>query len=289
VGMRYSCLHTHTTFCDGACSVAAMCAYAADHGFVSLGFSSHAPLPASFGPPTAWHLAADRLDDYAAEVRDARRHWRGKLAVYLGLEVDFIPGVCGPADGRFDHLGLDYVIGSVHYLVPGGSCAPFTVDGSREELALGVAQGYGGDGEAAAEAYWQNMSAMIRAGGFSILAHMDVLKKNNADHRFFDPAGGRYQKASAAAIAALAGSDVTVEINTGGLNRGSVAEAYPSERLLVQLRGNAIPITINADAHHCEHLGGYYEEARQVALRAGYRTTRLWNGTGWEDEPLGTL
>ncbi len=287
--MRYSCLHTHTTFCDGACSVEAMCAYAAEHGFVSLGFSSHAPLPTSFGPPTAWHLAADRLEEYAAAVREARERWQGKLAVYLGLEVDYIPGVCGPGDGRFDGLGLDYVIGSVHYLIPPGDAEPFTVDGSRDELATGIARGYGGDAQAAVEAYWDNLTAMIHAGGFSILGHMDLIKKNNGDRRFFDDQADWYEQKSAAAVQALEGTDITVEINTGGLNRGSVAEAYPSARLLSLLNAARVPIGINADAHRCEHLGGHYEEARRLALAAGYRSVRLFNGHGWDQEALGTV
>ena len=40
-----SCLHTHSQFCDGKATMAQMAEKAADFGFVSLGFSSHSPLP----------------------------------------------------------------------------------------------------------------------------------------------------------------------------------------------------------------------------------------------------
>lgn len=275
--MRYSCLHTHTRFCDGDEDVEDMCRAAYARGFHSIGFSSHAPLPDGFCPPTAWHLPADLLEEYAREVRDARKRWAGRIEVWLGLEIDFIRDFCGPADGRFDHLDLDYRIGSVHYLQPPAG-TPFTVDGPLEEWEGGVRMGYDGDGEAAAEAYWSEVAELARAGGFDILGHLDLVKKNNSDDRWFNPRGARYAAAAERALAAVAAGGAVVEVNTGGLNRGRIRETYPSQALLARLRGLNVRITVAADAHRSEHLGGHYQEALQTLLQAGYSEQYLLAG-----------
>lgn len=288
--MKYSCLHTHTTFCDGKDSVEAMCQYAWERGFVSLGFSAHAPLPVDFGPETEWHLHRDRLTEYVDTVRDAKRRWQGKLQVFLGLEVDYIRNVCGPSDGRFTNLGLDYRIGSVHYLVPNQG-APFTVDGSLEELIDGIKGGYGGSANRMVEAFWTAEEQMVGLQSFDILGHLDLVKKNNRDQTLFSPAEGVYTEGADRVIQAIDPKTMVVEVNTGGMNRGTVAEPYPSAELIEKLRSRSIPMTINADAHRAEHLGGYYGEARAALLRGGYGSIVLFTGKEgslqrWEEEPL---
>jgi histidinol-phosphatase (PHP family) len=224
-----------------------------------------------------------------ATVRAAEAEWKGRLDVYLGLEIDFISGLAGPADGRFSGLGLDYSIGSVHYLVPANGAEPFTVDGPYEEWERGVREGFGGDGEAAAEAYWDAVAAMVRSGGFDFVGHLDLVKKNNGadgEKRFFDPDGPRYRAAAARAIEEIRKSGTVVELNTGALNRGSLKEAYPSPALLRELRKIDARIVVNADAHAAEHLGGYYDEALRTLRAAGFAETVLFEKGRWRIEPL---
>lgn len=283
--MRSACLHTHTDFCDGADSIDAMCRAAYERGLCTLGFSAHAPVPFA----SNWHLPQDRLREYVDAVHKAAAAWRGKLRVLLGLEIDYIEGMLGPADGRFSDLGLDYAIGSVHYLVPDNGAEPFTVDGPYEEWERGVRDGYGGDGEAAAEAYWRAQHAMIRAGGFDIIGHFDLIKKNNgAGGRkpSFDTNGDRYRSAATEAVRAAAAAGLIVEVNTGALNRGSLAETYPSPWLLTCLCEAGGRVTINADAHRADHVNGHYDEARRTLIQAGFSETYLFDGIGWEREPL---
>lgn len=114
--MNYACLHTHTTFCDGKNTVEELCQSAYEQGLSMLGFSAHAPLPVGSGIVSQWHLPQNKLDAYVEAVQKAKREWEGRISIYLGLEIDYIEGVCGPADHRFSAYNLDYTIGSVHYL-----------------------------------------------------------------------------------------------------------------------------------------------------------------------------
>ncbi|MDR3167472.1 MAG: histidinol-phosphatase [Treponema sp.] len=288
--MRYSSLHTHSTFCDGKNDIETLCLAAREKGLVSIGFSSHAPVAKKTGFSSDWHIREDRLELYLKTVRAARRRWEGQLAVYLGLEVDYIPGLMGPADGDIQNLGLDYIIASVHYVIPPRG-APFTVDASPEEVAGGIREGFNGDGEALADHYWQNVEAMIRAGGFDILGHVDLIKKNNRENRWFDPESKSYRRRTEAVAALLPGSGAAVELNTGGINRGTIKETYPSPSFLKLLKEKAVPVIITADAHRAEDLDGHYGIARDTLLAAGYTHAALFEGRRegkavWIEEPL---
>ncbi|MDR3138324.1 MAG: histidinol-phosphatase [Treponema sp.] len=288
--MRLSSLHTHSLFCDGRDDVETLCLKAWEKGLDSIGFSSHAPITKKTGFFSEWHLREDRLELYLKTVRAARRRWEGRLRVYLGLEADYIPGLMGPADRDFQDLGLDYIIASVHYAIPPRG-APFTVDGSPEEFAAGIQEGFGGDGEALADHYWSTVEAMIRAGGFDILGHADLIKKNNREDRWFSPESGAYRRRTEAAASLLAQSGTVAEINTGGINRGALKETYPSLPILRLFRKKRVPIIITSDAHRFEDLDGHYGLARETLLAAGYTHAVLFEGKKaqkpvWTPEPL---
>jgi histidinol-phosphatase (PHP family) len=126
---------------------------------------------------------------------------------------------------------------------------------------------------------------MLRAGGFEILGHADLIKKNNqpsAGGPFFNPAGPAYLRRTEE-IAVLAGeaaarSGMAAEVNTGGLNRGRIGETYPSPAMLRLFRKQGVPAVINADAHRAEDLDGHYGEALETLRRAGYAATVLFEG-----------
>jgi histidinol-phosphatase (PHP family) len=227
---------------------------------------------------TGWHLLQDNLAAYRDAVHAARRRWAGKIAVYLGLEVDFIGGRMGPADEVYREPGMDYIIGSVHYVFPPSGGEPCAVDSPKDEFERDLRVRFGGDGEALAAAYWETMAEMIQSGGFDILGHMDLVKKNNAGGRYFSTAAPSWLEKSAALVPLIAASGCVVEVNTGGMNRGAVNEPYPSPRLLSLLRRADVPVIITADAHESAHLGGHYEEAREALLKAGYRRAAVFGG-----------
>ncbi|MDR0761167.1 MAG: histidinol-phosphatase [Treponema sp.] len=285
--MRFSSLHVHTLFCDGEDEIETYCRAAWEGGFASLGFSAHAPVYAKTGIVSDWHLPEDRLDEYLEAVRAAALRWAGKLPVYLGLEVDYIQDRTGPADPDYQDLGLDYIIGSVHYVFPPDGGEPFTVDGPGDKFAQDVRSRFGGDGEALMETYWETLEKMIRAGGFDILGHLDLIKKNNQREEWFSLTGEGYRGKARSLAACIARSGIVVEVNTGGINRGKTKDTYPSREILTLLREGSVPVTITADAHRASDLGGHYDDARLTLLEAGYTYAVLFEGKGkWVEEGL---
>jgi histidinol-phosphatase (PHP family) len=279
-------MHTHTSFCDGSGAVEDFCEAAYKKKFVSLGFSAHAPIAKKTGIKTDWHLDDGRLGEYRSAVNDARTRWRGRLDVYLGLEADYIDGLVSPSDFDYAELGLDYLIGSVHYIKP-----PRCADSPPEEFEKLVNEDFGGDAAALVDRYWDFMELMISGGGFDIIAHADLIKKNNKYDKWFSPNDERYVKRLERIACVIAESGLVTEVNTGGLNRGYTVEPYPSLRLLRLLQKKGAPVMINADAHEPDHLGGFYAEARRLLLEAGFTRHCLFQGridgkARWKTEPL---
>jgi histidinol-phosphatase (PHP family) len=275
--MKLSCLHTHTTFCDGQDDIDTICKAAYEKNFVSLGFSSHAPIPKEMGE-TEWHIKNDMLESYLEAVLKAKKNWEGKLRIFLGLEIDYIEGISGPHDARFQNLGLDYSIGSVHYVVPPNGAKAFTVDGPFEEAATGIKEGFGGDAKAYVHAYWKAVSNMIEHGGFDILGHIDLIKKNNQNEEFFSFLDTDYRNGAENAVKKLAGTSIVAEINTGGLNRRKTKDCYPSLEILKMMKVQNIPLAITADAHRAEDICGFYNTASITLKEAAYTSIQFFEG-----------
>jgi histidinol-phosphatase (PHP family) len=267
---KFSSLHTHTLFCDGKDDVETMCRAAHAKGLVAIGFSSHAPIEKA-GFTTHWNMPEERLGAYVDEVQAARRRWEGKIAVYLGLEVDYIKGLRSALDKDITALPLDYLIGSVHFLIPPRG-DPFTVDGPIAEVEKGLMEGYGGDGTAFMHAYWDAVAEMVALGGFNIVGHLDLIKKHNTANRWFNRESDAYRQRTAEIAQAISAAGLIVEVNTGGLNRGHYTETAPALPILRQLRQHNVPVIITADAHGTKTLGGHYPTACQTLIDAGYTT-----------------
>jgi histidinol-phosphatase (PHP family) len=277
--------HTHCDFCDGRTSAADMASAAAAAGYRVLGFSSHAPLPF----PGDGNLELSRLGEYRDEIRRLGREWApAGLEVLLGLEIDWIPGLCSPRDEVFAKAGLDFSIGSIHYVELPGS-GRFAVDHDLGMVLERLAAFEGEDaGRAMYENYYRRLSELIEAGGFDILGHFDLVKKNNGAvpggrGRLFDESSPAYLDAALRAASLLRGRDVVAEINVGGMSRGKVKEPYPSLPILRELRASGVRITFSADAHAPKHLGAHLDDAREIARAAGYTSVAVLSKGAWTE------
>ena len=277
--MRLSSIHVHTTFSDGSNDIETCCRMAYKKGLESLGFSDHAPLTRKTGFLTPWHMRDEKLGEYIDSVRAAKKRWEGKLFVYLGLEVDFIPDLTGPADKDYREMDLDFIIGSVHYVTPQKG-EYITVDDSAERVSKLIRDSFDGDPMAMAEAYWNAEAAMVSAGGLDVLGHPDVVKTNNGgqEQKLFPEHGDFYKGKTTAIASLLEKTGLHAEISTGGLNRGKIKDCYPSSGFLKLLHEHHVPIVINADAHTAEDLDGHYNEAIHALLDAGYTETDILAG-----------
>lgn len=267
--MILSNYHTHSLFCDGKASPAQMAFAAREAGFSVLGFSGHAPLPF----PTDWNMKREDMGAYRQAVSECAREHQGAMEVLLGWEIDWIEGLAGPSRAEWATEEKDFCIGSVHYLrAPDGFL--FTVDEGNESFRAALSEHFDGNGRALVEAYWSAVAGMVRAGGFDILGHLDLVRKNNVVDPFFAEDAPWYIEAAFSVIDLIAEAGVVVEINMGGMARGKISSPYPAPPLLSRLREKGVPMTLCSDAHAPEHLTSHQESGRRALLAAGF--DRAW-------------
>jgi len=286
---RLSSMHNHTKFCDGEDDVETMCRAAYEKKLCAIGFSAHAPVTKKTGIESWWNLKEELVDKYIEEVLAAKSRWQGKLDVYLGMEVDYIKGLRSPLDSDITELNLDYIIGSVHYIVHPNGAKPFTVDGPQKELEDGIKEAFGGDARAFMNYYYDAVKEMIEAGGFDILGHADLIKKNCLNKNLW-PQEEESLRQKEIAIAASA-AHIAAEVNTGGINRKKINEVYPSLSFLRFFRKYNVPVIITADAHRAADIAGNYDIALQTLVYADIKKHTLFFGkskgkTLWKREKI---
>ncbi|MCL2804887.1 MAG: histidinol-phosphatase [Treponema sp.] len=273
---QFSSMHTHSVFCDGKDDVETMCRVAYEKNLYAIGFSAHAPISRQIGRESQWHLKEERVNEYVSEVLAAKEKWHGKLKVFLGYEVDYIKGKRSPLDSDITALNLDYIIASVHYLYPKNGSEPFIVDGSASEFEKGIKEGFNGNALAFMHSYYDTVAEMITEGGFDILAHMDLIKKNCLGKNFW-PQESEFQRQKEIANL-IASREIIVEVNTGGINRNKINEVYPSLAFLKLIRELDIPVIITSDAHRADDINGNYDIALKTLVCANFKEHVLFNG-----------
>jgi histidinol-phosphatase (PHP family) len=273
--MTWADFHTHCRFCDGAAEPAVMLQTAIEKNLRAYGFSSHAPVPFD----TNWTMRPDRLSEYVRTIQELKAS--APIPVYLGLEIDFIPGVTSPDTPLFSNLPLDYRLASVHFLGEDVSQGRFwwTVDDSDEVFARGLHEIFNDDIRDLVERYYARIRELVRTQSFDVLGHIDLVKKNNADGKYFSEDAPWYRDAVDETLETIAASGCIMEVNTGGISRNKIKTLYPSDWILERAAKLKIPIMLNSDCHAPSQIAALFPESAAKLLALGFRTLHvLHNG-----------
>ena len=120
--------HTHSNYCDGKATLREMVEFAVAHGFTALGFSGHCPLPFENT------YSITDYEGYCREVRALKEEYKDRIAIHLGLEMDYVPGMLEDFTPLIEQGHLEYTIGSVHLVTDGPADTDdqlWMIDGSR--------------------------------------------------------------------------------------------------------------------------------------------------------------
>ena len=247
--------HTHSTWCDGKDSPRAMVLAAIARGFDEIGFSSHAMLPQD---DVDWVLTPEKAPRYAAEIRALADEFRDRIRVRCGVEADYIPGGANPDRKTYAAISPDYVIGSIHFVrAPDG--AVFAVDHTPEILAAGIRDHFGGDTVRYVKHYYAAVRDMVTDYDFDIVGHLDLVRKFNVRHPYFDETAGWYREELVKTADAVAASGKLAEVNTGAIARGWLDDAYPSPAFRALLRERGVRFVLSSDANAAEALDGAFD------------------------------
>ena len=245
--------HTHSNYCDGKATLREMVESAVAQGFTELGFSGHCPLP---------YENTFSITDYAGycnEVRALKEEYKDRIAIHLGLEIDYIPGMLEDFTPLIEQGGLEYTIGSVHLIPPQG-CVPkdggdlWMIDGSRyQTYDEGLMRLFGGDIRRGVRAYFHNENAMLERNRPTIVGHPDKIVMHNRD-RYFTEDEPWYRDLALETIHLIRDLGLICEINTRGIYKGRHADYYPAKWLIEEMRQLRIPVIVSTDAHAPEDL-----------------------------------
>jgi histidinol-phosphatase (PHP family) len=220
-------------------------------GITELGVSEHIhrfqQSLAVWDHPVWREQAVDDIDAYCAFVRE-------ETDLRLGLEVDFVPGREDVTQNLIERCGLDYVVGSVHFL------GDLAVDFARFDIWEQARSP-----EAVWRRYFETLAAAARSGLFDILAHPDLVKMWGSARPAPEDDLRRYYEP---ALEAIAESQIAVEVSTAGL-RKPVGEIYPAPAFLEGVVASGAPIALSSDAHLPEQIGFGYDRALELLETVG--------------------
>lgn len=255
--------------------------FAIAKGFVSFGFSSHAPLPFL----TKWTMKEDDFPEYYAEFLRLKQKYEKKIQLYLALEADYISGYSSIRNEFFQEKPFGYLVGSIHYVdkIPNGRF--WNIFGSAEVFDEGLQAIFGGDIRAAVLRYFECEKEMLSLGGFQILGHCDKIVTPAQRFPEFDANASWYENAFADMLACAKNSGVIVEINTKALCRKGVS--FPDQRWFPLLREMGIPVTLSSDCHNPDDVDSGFRVAFPLLRKAGFRSVRILLDGRWQDVPFG--
>ncbi len=266
-----SCVHTHTSFCDGKDAPEVLVKQALALGFVSLGFSSHGP--------TFWDEFAMKAQDvpiYRTEIQRLQNEYGDRLEILLGIEHDSLGEP--PADS------YDYVIESVHAIYAGDRLC--YIDWSWDRTEAAIREAFGGDAYAYAAAYFRACAEAYEKSPATIAGHLDLLTKFNEKHPVFDTEDRRFLSPAFAAMDAAVESGLVLELNSGAISRGYRTTPYPCVPILKRMVEKKLPIIVTSDCHDANYLDCWYTEAAELLRSVGFRSTLRLRKGGFEEVGL---
>jgi histidinol-phosphatase (PHP family) len=236
--------HVHSRFSvDGQSTVEETALAAVEKGVSVLCFTEHFdsdPADPGFG--------FFDYEAYRAAIGRARDRCGDRIEILMGLEFSE-PHLYERELERCNGLELDFILGSVHYVV-------------NEATA-------GGRGVGAAELdgiyerHYRETLAACERGGFDALAHVDLPSRYLSESR--EPAA-----LIAEALAALVEKGIALEVNTWGLRKGR-AEGSPTAGILKAYRdAGGEYVTMGSDAHCARDVAACMADARPEGFAACY-------------------
>lgn len=279
--MAYTNYHSHCYFCDGKEAPEVYLEEAIRLGMPAYGISSHAPLPYELSWPMD---EADRAL-YVEQLQQLKERYAGRLEVYRGLEVDFIPEVAGPRRMKETYV-LDYTVGSVHFVDFYADGFPWEIDGAHQGFLQGLEEIFEGEIEAAIQRYYSLIRQMVQDDPPDIVGHLDKIKIQREAGKLFDEQSAWYQTEMAHTLDVIAEAGLIVEVNTRGMCKKLTTEPYPSYWVLEQMRERNIPIMLNSDSHHPREITSHFSEVTERLLDIGYEQQRILYREGWQDVAL---
>jgi histidinol-phosphatase (PHP family) len=266
--------HTHSNFCDGKSTLNEHIQKAKELNLKSLGFSSHAPIPFD----CKWCMKKEDFENYLQSIETIKRNTK-EVELYTGLEVDYIPNLISPSDFSSK---LDYTIGSIHFVDAFADGTHWEIDGLHTLFLEGLEKIFKNDFKAAFARYFELTREMVRNSPPTIVGHLDKMKIQNPQNKFFDEKENWYQREVKETIKAIKDSGAIIEVNTRGIYQKKTIDTYPSPWILELIHKENIPITLSSDAHQADDLINQFPATATLLNKIGFKKIHILYQGEWK-------
>ncbi|MEZ4774054.1 MAG: histidinol-phosphatase [Bacteroidia bacterium] len=282
--MHWTNYHSHTQYSDGKFTPEDHLKTAIELEMVALGFSCHSPLP-FFRP---WSMKLERMEQYCEDIARLKEKYKEQIEVYLGMEMDFLPGIFDEKSTLFSRDKLDYIVGSIHFVDTFSNGEPWEIDGEHEVFLKGLREIFDNDSQRAIKRYFEITREMITRLKPEVVGHIDKIKIQSEGGRLFDPDSDWYRAEVMATLETLASEGLILEVNTRGSYKKKLQENYPGAPILKAALEMNIPVTINSDSHHPRELIAQFPEAARVLRQIGYEEVYVLKNKKWQPVSFNT-
>lgn len=191
---------------------------------------------------------------YFEEIERLQAKYQPQIAVKVGLEFGMQRHTMAEFQKLYDSYPFDFILLSVHQV-------------GDKEFWTGEFQ-KGQTEEASYQHYYEELKYLVQHyKDYSCLAHLDLVRRylDKETDRFLD-----FQDIITEILEIVIADGKGIEINTSSYRYGvnGLTPSYEILKLYYQLGGRII--TIGSDSHQEEHLGAYFDEAKQVLLDIGF-------------------
>lgn len=269
--------HSHCNFCDGSSDMEEYIKEAIFQKMSAYGFSSHPPLPFK----SSWSMPHSQLNDYSDRIEKLKLKYRNQIKIFKSLEIDFVSNQVGPNSSLFVNLGLDYTIGSVHYLNKESNGNYFCIDGNHDEFLFGLEKYFSGNIQDLVSNYYGCIREMVDTETPTIVGHLDKIKIHNFYFPHFSENDAWYENEVSKTLDSIKKSGAFIEVNTRGYYKNSIETLYPSEKILSEILEKEIPIVLNSDSHVPNELTLGYQHAINTLEKLGFKYIKNFDGKNW--------
>lgn len=275
--MRYSNLHTHTTWSDGRHTIEENIQSAIQKNMISIGFSDHSFTDCD----TSYCMPYEQYNHYLAEIKKMGEKYADQIQVFSGLELDYYSATEEKCTSfPFVRDAFDYIIASVHYIIKNGICYP--IDHTPNQQKSCVNDAFGGDIYAMAQWYYDMVCEHVERVKPTIVGHFDVITKFS----LMPEDDARYQTIARSALKRTLQTCRYVEVNTGAISRGWRTSPYPNVYLLETIWEEGGEIVLSSDSHHMDHLIYHFDESVQLLKELGFDHISIFCGRGFERQEI---
>ncbi len=280
--MYWTNYHSHCEYCDGTDKMEAYIHEAISQKLKVYGFSSHAPL--TF--PVKWCMRYDKVSQYLEEAAYLKQKFSDLIQIYVGMEVDFIPGVTGPTSNFIKSLRMDYVVGSIHFSDELMHGKHWEMVGKTSVFKEGIKEVYHDNIKKAVKRYYELVREMLDKQCPEIVGHVDKIKIHNRKKEFFSESDAWYQKEVIKTLESIAQSGSILEVNTLNTRRKKSFEIFPSPWILKEAIRLKIPIMLNSDCHEPSEITLGFKETAGILEDIGYKEVKILLDGEWQSRPF---